>query len=234
MLMNIKRPSLPGIDEAEARIHDIQEMEAAVKGLKTRLRALGPEIIAQADSVGIEELVNAVNYIYWFVPELSCKSLPKEIKALIDVTLSSIECERCKRPVILRNRAHLLSLRQGLEKDGPRYAEGYRILCDDCEKEVYAERHKQYKQENTERLARMEELCTMPYAEYLKTPEWQGRRKQHLRSAGYRCQVCNAYGVVLNVHHRTYERRGCEYYKDLIALCAECHELFHISSKLAD
>jgi hypothetical protein len=51
--------------------------------------------------------------------------------------------------------------------------------------------------------------------------------------AGFRCQVCNAYGVQLNVHHRTYERRGAEWDTDLIVLCHDCHEIFHTNGKLA-
>lgn len=73
----------------------------------------------------------------------------------------------------------------------------------------------------------------MPYREYLLTPEWQERRAKHLKSAGYRCQLCNAGNKRLDVHHRTYDRRGQEYYKDLIVLCGTCHEIFHTHNRVS-
>lgn len=74
----------------------------------------------------------------------------------------------------------------------------------------------------------------MPYYEYLQTPEWAERRQRAMKRAGFRCQVCNAYGVQLNTHHRTYERRGNEWDKDLITLCRTCHEIFHQNGQLAE
>ncbi|HEY7123791.1 MAG TPA: phage antirepressor N-terminal domain-containing protein [Ktedonobacterales bacterium] len=70
---------------------------------------------------------------------------------------------------------------------------------------------------------RLHALRTMPYQEYLQTPEWQARRRLALRRAWYRCQTCNDTKMPLYVHHRTYERRGCEEPEDLFVLCASCH-----------
>lgn len=70
------------------------------------------------------------------------------------------------------------------------------------------------------------ELAEMPYKDYLLTPEWQARRLAKLKSAGHRCMVCNGERD-LNVHHRTYARRGVEHPSDLTVLCEECHLLFH-------
>lgn len=75
-------------------------------------------------------------------------------------------------------------------------------------------------------------LHTMPYLEYLQTPEWEEKRKAALARAGYHCQVCNAGNTPLHVHHRTYIRRGYELDQDLITLCADCHQLFHQNGKM--
>jgi hypothetical protein len=72
----------------------------------------------------------------------------------------------------------------------------------------------------------VDQLKTMPYQEYLKTAHWKLLSEKVKRRAKYRCQLCNAEGV-LNVHHRTYERRGHEQLKDLICLCRQCHAKFH-------
>lgn len=80
------------------------------------------------------------------------------------------------------------------------------------------------------RIRRLSELRSMPYADYLQTPEWQRRRDLHRESALSRCQLCNKKsrrGLALHVHHRTYERRGSERFSDLIVLCEGCHRHFH-------
>jgi len=73
---------------------------------------------------------------------------------------------------------------------------------------------------------RIAELRALPYLDYLKTQEWCARRAVKLKIAEYRCQLCNE-SEGLQVHHRTYERLGCEKMGDLLVLCKACHQLFH-------
>jgi hypothetical protein len=77
------------------------------------------------------------------------------------------------------------------------------------------------------------ELRTMPYEDFLQTQYWQEVRVAALERAGHRCQLCNADGRPLHVHHRTYERRGCELPGDLTVLCDQCHDWFHERRELA-
>jgi 5-methylcytosine-specific restriction endonuclease McrA len=77
-------------------------------------------------------------------------------------------------------------------------------------------------------------LCTLirkhfiglPYAEYLLTPHWQEVREVALKTADNRCQICYS-PVNVQVHHRTYDRRGHELPSDVTVLCAACHGRFH-------
>ena len=69
-------------------------------------------------------------------------------------------------------------------------------------------------------------LKSMIYAEYLKTDHWQNLKKFMLWKYNGCCQLCNS-DKELNVHHRTYERRGEETEEDLILLCRGCHAKFH-------
>ncbi|EFH85310.1 DnaB-like helicase C-terminal domain-containing protein [Ktedonobacter racemifer] len=78
---------------------------------------------------------------------------------------------------------------------------------------------------------RLELLRMMPYEDYLKTPEWAEKRKRALEWSQNRCQVCYT-SSDLDVHHRTYERRGNEQMSDLIVLCHSCHTLFHAAQRL--
>ncbi len=79
--------------------------------------------------------------------------------------------------------------------------------------------------------ARLAELRAMPYAEYIKSPEWNRRRQVALKIAEHRCQLCNSPDE-LTVHHRSYEHLGAEKYADLIVLCWPCHKLFHEHRRL--
>ena len=64
------------------------------------------------------------------------------------------------------------------------------------------------------------------YDEYIQTDQWQALAAETKRLAGNRCQICNA-GGELHAHHRTYQRLGHELQSDLVALCSNCHGLFH-------
>jgi hypothetical protein len=70
-------------------------------------------------------------------------------------------------------------------------------------------------------------LQTLPYSIYLKSRHWQRVRSRALVRAGHACQLCNTKQATLDVHHRTYERRGNEQPEDLIVLCRACHFKFH-------
>ncbi len=77
---------------------------------------------------------------------------------------------------------------------------------------------------------RLAELRTMPYREYLRTPEWRRARAAALVRAGFCCALDPAHVENLEVHHRTYERLGAEHADDLLVLCQDCHQLHHKSN----
>lgn len=64
------------------------------------------------------------------------------------------------------------------------------------------------------------------YDKYIQSLPWKEKAKQAKEHAGNRCQLCNSPDN-LAVHHRTYERLGCELPEDLTVLCKNCHSRFH-------
>lgn len=74
---------------------------------------------------------------------------------------------------------------------------------------------------------RKEELKKMPYKDYLKSCEWQSKRKTALKDADYKCQLCGVADTEMHVHHKNYDRRGEELPEDLIVLCKNCHAKHH-------
>ena len=67
----------------------------------------------------------------------------------------------------------------------------------------------------------------LEYQEYLKSEHWQELRSRILERDGHRCQLCGS-TENLHVHHKTYETLWHEADGDLITLCSDCHETFHI------
>lgn len=108
-------------------------------------------------------------------------------------------------------------------------SKGWNGLCAKCVEDKRSKRREEfenYKYKEIEWQKEQKLLATMPYSEYLQTEHWKDIRIRALRKAGFRCQLCNNEGK-LDVHHRTYERRGCEWSTDVIALCRKCHSKFH-------
>jgi hypothetical protein len=64
------------------------------------------------------------------------------------------------------------------------------------------------------------------YEDYLRSDVWQRTRELALEYYGGKCCLCNS-PEQLNVHHRTYERKGHERLADLIVLCRDCHSSYH-------
>lgn len=66
------------------------------------------------------------------------------------------------------------------------------------------------------------------YRMYLRSGHWAVVRQETLRAADFRCARCGrGRSVVLDVHHRTYERIGAEQPGDLEVLCRPCHGAEH-------
>jgi hypothetical protein len=71
------------------------------------------------------------------------------------------------------------------------------------------------------------------YQIYLKSADWQERRKKALDRAEHRCQLSNR-TYRLQIHHRTYKNRGNEKDQDLTVLCERCHDWWHKSFGMPD
>lgn len=168
-------------------------------------------------------------YVYWNIPEVKAGDLADIMvgngSTLVFVRSlppgsAFIECESCGAKIPVRSRSQAKELKSEPKR---RYS---RRECEGCKSQRQAESAKNWEIQQREQELRAEELQTMPYREYLKTPEWLETRISKLKSASFRCQLCNV-GGQLDVHHRTYERRGAEWSSDLIVLCRNCHGKFH-------
>lgn len=225
------------ITKRVAAFADLEEARASVDNAYHILHEARDERLQALYTIALQtegnvELRNAsIRELYWS-PDINTKML-KEAFGLRqnDITLIAVKdhvmtftCPECNQEVSrpITSKTQLKTYQQD-DSMGRLYRR-----CDECTQK----RDQSFQDKQDARQRRLYELRTMPYQAYLQTPEWEETRKTHLRRARHRCQVCNAGNTQLNVHHRTYERRGNEETRDLIVLCRECHYIFHKQGKL--
>jgi hypothetical protein len=62
------------------------------------------------------------------------------------------------------------------------------------------------------------------YDSYINSKAWDEKARRIRKRDGYRCQICGANDVPLEVHHLTYDRLYDELDGDLLTVCHLCHE----------
>lgn len=203
----------------EAARDKVALAQAAEKGFREELHE---SVLALGDEL-TEQLTRT---LYWYYFDIKPTWLAEVLGVTPGVALtaivggfdSGIPCGTCGDSMIATSRTNLAEMERAARR-------GRIVKCVRCIRAMHdPARTAAWIKERDRRLA---DLRTMPYADYLRTPEWQDARRAALKRAAFACQLCNASGIELNVHHRTYERRGNEYARDLIVLCRPCHARFH-------
>lgn len=78
----------------------------------------------------------------------------------------------------------------------------------------------------------MEEDYREKYEEYIRSAEWNEKRKQKAEEQKYRCERCDKFVPKgFHIHHKTYKNFGHEDMKDLQFLCEDCHINVHCKIK---
>lgn len=196
------------------------ELLREMRDQETALKAQAAGIVQAAGDRTAGEIAE----VYWRFENVPVSALGGHlaVQAARDYPWWSWRCG-CGTEVFITSRTELSECRRPTR---------YRWRCGDCQSAGQAAGQAEQTAREDAMRARECQLAAMPYREYLQTAEWQERRKAALKRARWRCQVCNA-DRTLHVHHRTYERRGRELARDLIALCDRCHALYHGKGLLA-
>ena len=90
-----------------------------------------------------------------------------------------------------------------------RYKRRIAIVADDAAKNGHAVRERKHN-----------------YPDYLRSEEWQQKRRAVLLRAKFICEKCS-HEQATEVHHLTYERIFFERLEDLMAICGRCHSQLH-------
>lgn len=70
-------------------------------------------------------------------------------------------------------------------------------------------------------------MSSSNYQAYLSSKHWREFRELALNHYGHSCKKCGVEVKSPDVHHLTYERRGCELLEDVTILCRKCHREEH-------
>jgi len=230
----LPKPSHPIIEKLDNLLKQINESEIKTKELKFQLRYI-PKLFSEYNLIQ-EERLEIAQYLYWLDVKIPKEEIAFNLlgitgiefsKLLNPASFSHIKCKVCLEPIVFKSKNAYKEFLNNSKKS-------YGGECKIClEKRLEINRmkcDKQIKERQTQYQITLNKLKALPYIEYLQTPHWIKLRDEHLKRSKYHCQICNKNGK-LNVHHRTYERKGEELYSDLITLCENCHNLFHNNNK---
>ncbi len=238
---DVERFEHPALGDLYRTLDDIATLEVMLSEAKKQLYQDVADLPAKiGDNQDLSYEV--FHHLYWFDERVPANALKQAFdrwpasqtgkanshRAIRNAQVEII-CNQCKQPFYgeIGSRNMLVKYREY------GWAGWDQTTCGSCKQKQALRSIEDHRQWEVQRQQRIDDLHTMPYRDYLQTSEWQDTRKRAMKRAGFRCQICNAYGVRLNVHHRTYERRGYEDNQDLIVLCEGCHEIFHTNGKLA-
>ena len=207
------------LDSITKILSNIESYKQAILSEKEQLK---DAVRAYMESTQVKELDDLTNELYWLDPDLA-GIVRETYKRLVDKNVKI-------KPAFIGNQC----LHCGKETPATSWSDSFSKFhtCETCIQERQKQVKENWQEEQEERQSDLWALKTMPYQEYLKTEHWKMKRQAALKRAYYRCQLCNGNGA-LDVHHRTYERRGEEYANDLIVLCRNCHSIFHAESEVA-
>jgi hypothetical protein len=217
------------LDEAKRQQQDNQG------ALYARVQAIGLQVNGNP---GLRNDIIAVLFDCAFVPSATINDAfalngleALEIRNAEPVSIYT--CLRCPNPLPDGTRAFSIRAQRTLnylckneEGNLVEVEQVSQLFCDTCAQGLVHGCREQARAEYLALKARQEELRKMPLVEYLQTPEWRVLRNRALIRAGHSCTLCPS-RKHLNVHHRTYERRGHELLEDLIVLCRSCHQRHH-------
>jgi len=202
--------------------------------------------VEQAQRAAVAELARSgsktatISVLYWHsldlpvwdiaaafgLPATSIKRIAEENPT---VSLRCLDCGATLQPESREHFKQMLSAVRMFAED-PDLLRQYLytgLHCEDCTREREERWGEEWVRQERGYQQRLLELRTMPYVEYLRSPEWRARRERKLEAADHRCQFCNRHRSSLDVHHRTYENFGEELDSDLIVVCRACHNTFH-------
>src|SRR5438128_1796755 len=127
MPISMDKPAAPAMDELEAVLQDMAELQAAAESLKARLTEIPATLRSQLQTH--EERVAAARFLYWAFPEVRVgdiadgllETTERELRQIIGHAPSSVTCGRCNKEIHVSSRQQLQDIRKAIASQLPRY-----------------------------------------------------------------------------------------------------------------
>lgn len=239
--MAMERPESSELDAIFATAAEIRATEARLKELKVQGSAQAQALANIPDK---KIRLAAAIYAYWYAPEINASDLsfgatgkahPSALLKLVGPVSVGVPCERCGQDMPITSRANMKAVLDGVQS-GPRWAEGYSVICAPCQEAVMAARDVEREREEKARAKRSRELAAMPYPAYLETEEWRTQRDHYLwfllesHQSDLGCETCGA-GGDRGIFHKSLDHLG--FGDEIIVLCDPCASALLGAGKLA-
>jgi hypothetical protein len=235
-------PKEAAVRVVRAYVADSYEALAQIEIAKRRLddikRRVPGELAPIARGLTPDERIALFRHFYWnaidlvsdpVLTGLGFKSIGSILTAMLPAS-TGVPCLGCGTDLPAHSRTEFHKIHAAaMEQDLPAYADHLRLdlYCPRCRDNAMKARSRRWDQEHAQRQrewrARQTALRAMPFADYLRTPEWQSARAEALERSGFRCQICGPGEGALDVYHNSLDRIGHEAPSDLIVLCRPCY-----------
>jgi 5-methylcytosine-specific restriction endonuclease McrA len=104
--------------------------------------------------------------------------------------------------------------------------EEFDLTIQDRWNEKLREYWEQQVQERVQERVQQNDVRQQEYSEYLRTEQWQSKRRLVFQRAKNLCEGCRC-AQATEVHHVSYEHFKDELLFELVALCFDCHRKVH-------
>jgi hypothetical protein len=149
MLGVMKPPKCKAMDYYAALLVQMGELEGAIEAAKQHVRHIPKQMSRELRTQ--RQRLDAARYLYWFtdIPaqdiaegllgmDLNGWHVDRFLERIGTMTIEVV-CDRCHQPMECRSRSKMQDIMRDVRR-GPRYAEGYRVLCVPCWDAVHRER----------------------------------------------------------------------------------------------
>ena len=225
----MQRPEMEALDLLESTLGELRATEVL---FESRVRALLSEVASHSASAGVRD--DAIRYVYWALREIDTNDIaeafmgerkPHLLRGVIQSVATALKCDRCDTPVAATSRSDLDAKTRSARSGRERWAEGYRLVCGECERAIHEQRDHEWREEKRERAARVEAIVSMSVADYLTSAEWYAVKKWYAQFYAADCEVCATPSRDVDVYPRQAARQGYETSGDLVSLCPTCARL---------
>lgn len=235
------RPESEVLDGIIDRLAEIEELEERAE----KARALLKEHAEAISSIPGQSIrLRVARYVYWMLPDvrvadiargLGQAKLNKKFWQLIGGNAINLECQDCNEEIKVKSRAEMARILKDAKHGSTNRASRPQFFCHTCIEARRVQNSERMEREYQLRRQRLRRLQTMPYGEYLKTTEWQKKRKWHewelerLASPTEddleqpTCQNCDERRG-LSLFHKASAQLGSETRDDILLLCGACAE----------